>query len=785
VQRNVGHALIVLLVASCSGSSGNVASTMTPDAGPELTVDAAGSVRDGAPTVDAAGPADGSRSPDGGDASIGTGDGQTPDAAAADGRTADGFAADAAPDVASDAAPDVASDAAPDLAAADSRTADGPGADAAPMGPCVPQPVAVTGWQALPTRSPQDAVFVADPLALDVAYAISAGKWLLTTADAGRTWCHLATPGDARAVWVAPGATNVLYLLTGPAGPTAAAFFRSGDRGRSWAMLPKNPFSTLGFTETARRLVIHPRDPDTAYVLDETLAKTSDGGRSFRTLGDSSDFNRPDGLVIDPHTPEHVFVWRPGAGLYDVLMRSLDGGATWIGAGNAPAFFSSHISPIPELAVDNTSRLLLREAAGFMSQSTDDGATWTRPAVFGKGRPFAFVGSAPGTLYTVLGDAPSIRFIKTIDGDQTWNQISEVQGTARLLGAGPGEGSFFVESRIGVVRTLDEGRSWNLTAPNVNGPSGSIFVVSHAAAGTLYLGKAAGILRSTDGGQTFTGGVTRAPVSGMNLVALAADPADASTVYASWRSGGTTESAFKSTDGGLTWTAWPIQAPGDAGDTGFHALAAAPGSPGTFYAALSGGVRRTTDGGRTWTNVLGGAVLWLAVAPSNGQIVFVKLALPDVPGLAGIKRSMDGGTSWADVSLGAVGMASQVRDIAIHPTDPMTVYVASDSAFSAARSTDGGKTWISLDPGFGDNRPLTVSISISRSRPSTIYAAGFSGIYRSDDGGTGWTRIDKPPITNDGLLSVFADPVDPRTAYSQSQPLGRDFHLYRTTTGGD
>jgi BNR/Asp-box repeat. len=81
------------------------------------------------------------------------------------------------------------------------------------------------------------------------------------------------------------------------------------------------------------------------------------------------------------------------------------------------------------------------------------------------------------------------------------------------------------------------------------------------------------------------------------IYALAINPTTPSTLYA-----GTDGGAFKSTDGGATWSAVNT----GLSDPDVYALAINPTAPNTLYAGANGGVFKSTDGGANWSASLSG-----------------------------------------------------------------------------------------------------------------------------------------------------------------------------------
>jgi hypothetical protein len=218
------------------------------------------------------------------------------------------------------------------------------------------------------------------------------------------------------------------------------------------------------------------------------------------------------------------------------------------------------------------------------------------------------------------------------------------------------------------------------------GPISALAVDPHTPT-TLYAStECSGVLKSLDGGDTWTAKTSGLgePVPGVG--ALAIDPVTPTTVYA-----GTTAGVFKSTDGGDTWSV----ANSGLGEPapGVGALAIDPVTPTTVYAGTEAGVFKSTDGGNTWG------------APSLTRISVVELDIdPTVPTTLyavatqdqrrGVHKSTDGGSSWV-----LVYTSREISSVAVDPSTPGTLYLGGSHFSEAGRSvavvksTDGAETW--------------------------------------------------------------------------------------------
>ncbi|MFN8061549.1 MAG: hypothetical protein U0Q12_20485 [Vicinamibacterales bacterium] len=211
-----------------------------------------------------------------------------------------------------------------------------------------------------------------------------------------------------------------------------------------------------------------------------------------------------------------------------------------------------------------------------------------------------------------------------------------------------------------------------------------------------------------------------------------------------------------------------------------------------FVGAASGGVFKSTNNGVTWRPVLDRDATMLsvgdiAIAPSDPNVVWVGMGEPNNRQSSswgdGIYRSLDGGETWTHMGLAAT---HHIGRVAIHPRDPNTVFVAAlghlwgpNPERGLFRTTDAGTTWQKV---LGiDNDTGVVDVAIDRDG-RTLYAAtyqrrrrawGFvgggpgSGLYRSLDGGTTWTKLTNGlPAGDVGRIGIAIAASQPDTVYA-------------------
>jgi photosystem II stability/assembly factor-like uncharacterized protein len=132
-------------------------------------------------------------------------------------------------------------------------------------------------------------------------------------------------------------------------------------------------------------------------------------------------------------------------------------------------------------------------------------------------------------------------------------------------------------------------------------------------------------------------------------------------------------------------------------------------------------------------------------------------------------RSKDGGVSWHRASAG-IFVESQIRALAVHPTQPSILFAGTDAG--VFRTENGGDRWERLDSPM--NEMQIWSLAINPHNPDTIFAGTCpSSLFKSVDGGNSWKQLDVelaeecaggaiiPRVT-----SMAVDPDDGQTVYA-------------------
>lgn len=277
-------------------------------------------------------------------------------------------------------------------------------------------------------------------------------------------------------------------------------------------------------------------------------------------------------------------------------------------------------------------------------------------------------------------------------------------------------------------------------------------------------------------------------VMGGRIDDLAVDDRNPSVIYVGAASGG----LWKSINAGTTWTPlFDRQSVSSIGD-----IALAPSNPDIVWvgtgepnnrqsSTFGDGVYRSNDAGRTWTHTgLGDThhIGRVIVDPADPDIVYVA-ALGHLWGPndeRGVFKTTDGGRTWANILF--INEDTGVVDIVIDPQDRQVLYAAAYQRRRTAwgfngggpgggvhKTTDGGRTWTKLAGGLPQGILGRIGLAIWRRNPQVLYATvehrENGGIYRSDDAGTRWRKINALNPRPMYYSKIHIDPQDDRRIY--------------------
>jgi photosystem II stability/assembly factor-like uncharacterized protein len=291
----------------------------------------------------------------------------------------------------------------------------------------------------------------------------------------------------------------------------------------------------------------------------------------------------------------------------------------------------------------------------------------------------------------------------------------------------------------------------------------------------VYVGAAAGGLwRSVNGGTTFKPMFDKQPVQSIGAIAI--DPSASKTIWVGTGEAWTRNSVsigdgiYKSTDGGENWTHLGLD-----NSERISKILVDPKDGNTVYACVPGklwsdsadrGVYKTTDGGKTWAQILKGENLStgcsaLAMDPTDPKTLYAGTwdfrrkgwtfrsggDGPTAHSGSSFFKTTDGGATWTELNeQTAKGLPPKPWGrvaVAVAPSNRNVLYTLIESTRSALfRSADGGKTWEERDRSTNMVwRPFYFSnLIVDPKDENRVYKPGGS-IIMSTDGGKSFTNI--------------------------------------------
>ena len=443
--------------------------------------------------------------------------------------------------------------------------------------------------------------------------ALGSNSQILKSTDAGATWQQLSGAGLPEtgrgsiglSVGVGTNGKRVYAIIN-------SGFFRSDDSGANWQRSTSDPRIT-GSTFFGK-LFVDPRNPDIVYVMQTSMYRSTDGGKTFESYkgapsgedqhvlwidpGDTqrmilgsdqgaivsldgghawSDwFTQPTGqfyhVITDNSFPYRAYAAQQDSGSVAVLSRSDFGRITYRDWFSTGAFESGYIAPDP------LNSNLIYSVGWYGSVFRLDHTTGQIATMFAPGSRYRYTWETPlvfsprdqKTMYLGMQYV-----LKTSDDAKTWQEISpdltaktpspDAQGVIQAISpsaAAPGE--IWVGTNTGLVQlTRDNGASWNNVTPTGLPERSEIRLIeaSPVDAETAYVIAAAwadshpNIYRTHDAGKTWQKIVTGLPESGIARV-VREDPVRKGLVYA-----GTETGVYVSFDGGDRWQSLQLNLP--------------------------------------------------------------------------------------------------------------------------------------------------------------------------------------------------------------------------------
>ncbi len=610
--------------------------------------------------------------------------------------------------------------------------------------------------------------------------AATGGLW--KSVNGGHTWEPLfddqpvlgigalaVFPADPRIVWAGTGGG----IPRSGAGE-GAGVFRSSDGGRSWTPLG------LERSERIHRIVLHPTDPDVAFLGvmgpawsdgdQRGVYRTTDGGVTWQRVLYLNERTGVGDLVMDPSDPGRLL-----AGMWEFR--------------RGPWYFQSG---------GRGSGLYLTH---------DGGDTWTRLS-HEDGLPSGELGriglaiapSDPRVVYALV-EARRSALLRSDDGGLSWQAVNERREIAPgpFYSAGivvdPGDEDRIFALHSGLMLSEDGGRSFRPMARHLDPDFHDLWIHPDDPR-LLYLGSDGGFYMSRDGGDHWQL-VDNLPVGHFNHISL--DMEVPFNVYGGMQENGSWRgpSDVWAADG-IRSSHWKKVGLGD----GFRILPD-PTDPNRGYSMSPGGELFRFD---LRTGERKGIRPW---APEGVELRFSRsAALAADPfeigtiymGSQFVHRSVDQGNSWQIISWdlttdnpekqrgrereGLPGGATGVEDhstlltIAPSPVERELIWVGSDDG-RVHRTRSGGGDWEEVGSRIRGVPQETwiPHIEPSRHHASVAYVVFDDHrrgnrrpyIFRTEDYGRRWTNVARDDQIQGFVHTLEEDPVTPNLLFAGTE----------------
>jgi photosystem II stability/assembly factor-like uncharacterized protein len=475
--------------------------------------------------------------------------------------------------------------------------------------------------------------------------------------DGGRTWAKLSNGLPKLmgriGVKVAPSNPNVVYVI---AETKEGTMYRSDDKGDSFRLMTRQPgIVSRGFYYTDVR--VDPQNENRVYAVASTLFVSIDGGRTYRPIAPRIHIDYH-AMWIDPTNPKRMWTGQDGG-----VAVSHDHGESWEYVNNLPLAQPYHVY------ADN------RQPFYYVMGGMQDNGSWTGPS---RTREPAGILNDDWRM-TAFGDG--FKVLNHPDDPELYLSLSQ-GGNISITDMRTREQQVikpYVGGSGGAAGKQKYRFNWN--SPLVFSPHNKT---------TIYLGSNV-IFKSTNFGQTWekisndlttndpeklkeAGG----PIATENttaeyhctIISINESPVKAGVIWA-----GTDDGNLQLTiDAGKTWTNLTKNVAGLKPFSSVSHVEPSLTNAGTAYVSFDRHmlddfapyVFKTTDGGKTWTNITGnlparGYIHTLKEDPKNTNLLYAGTEL-------GLFATYDGGKNWIELNLKNLPRVA-VHDILVHPRE--------------------------------------------------------------------------------------------------------------------